>query len=216
MAWPASAVAGPVFETATSALALTVTVPVLRLFAPFGSPVVELMLAFKPIEPAAFGAIELIVITVVAPDAKEAAVQVAVFAVFEHVKAGLELVALLIVPCGWEMLMVVDAAALGPPLAAFSVHVTGCAALTGFGAPVGVATERSAAGLTVTLAVEVLFPRLGSDSVAETVPVFVSGPGAPAAFKTTVTNSVAPFAIDGQLHVNGLDAPTQLPAPVGA
>jgi hypothetical protein len=79
---------------------LTVTEPVPLLFTAFGSPVVELMVALRFIVPAVFGATELIVMMVVALAANVAAVHVAVVAVFEHVKAGFELIALVIVPDG--------------------------------------------------------------------------------------------------------------------
>ena len=99
----------------------------------------------------------MMVMLVVAADAKLAAVHCAVLGVFVHVNAGFELVAPLIVPVESEMLMTAEEAASGPPFAALTIQVSVAAAFTGFGAPLTELIERSAAGFTPVVNVELSF-----------------------------------------------------------
>src|SRR5438094_3381703 len=151
------------------------------------------------------------VMAVVPPDANDPAVHVAVVAVLLQVNAGLELDAPLIVPDGTEMLITAEEAASGPALAAFTVQVTAWPALTGFGVPLTAPIERSAAGLTVTVAVCESFTLLGSAGEAPlSVAVFVCDPVA-VAFNTTTTVAGLPMARAGKLQVIG-PVPEQVPA----
>jgi hypothetical protein len=111
------------------------------------------------------------------------------------------------------MLIDADDAASGPAFAAFSVQVTGCETATGFGAPVIVPIERSAAGLTVTWAVLESFAEFGSAGVVPvTAAVFESAlTPTVVAFKTTVMKTVAPLLSVGIEHVIG-PVPLHVPA----
>src|SRR5213593_1411293 len=91
------------------------------------------------------------VMTVVPAEANVAAEHCAVVGAIVQLNARLELVAPVIVPPASAMLITAEEAASGPPFVPLTVQVTGCAALTGFGAPTGVPMERSAAALTAVV-----------------------------------------------------------------
>src|SRR5579864_8311684 len=98
------------------------------------------------------------------------------------------------------------------------VNVSTAPALTGFAeaAMLG-ASERSAAGLTVTDAVALSFKEFGSAGVdAVRVTVFVSVP-TPVAFTTSVIGTVAPMpsdAIEQGNDVHGAVPDTNVPPPI--
>ena len=84
----------------------------------------------------------------------------------------------------------------------------------GIGGGVGVATGAvTGSRPTVVVAVEVLFARLGSASLAFTLAVLLSVPGSRPAVTATVAVTEAPEGIDPRLHVRTPPDWLQLPCP---
>src|SRR4030081_3099325 len=118
------AVAGPVLVIARSAEATMVVVDEAVLLAWFGSGSLPLTVAVLVMGPAVAGAVALIVIVALAPDASEPTVQTTVLPVTVQVP-WVEVAVAALTPAGRVSVTVTPVAGLGPLFVAFTVQLMG-------------------------------------------------------------------------------------------